>query len=352
MKSEKIVVVEDHSDVRENIVEMLELAGYSVFSASNGKDGIQLIIDQLPDLVLCDIMMPELDGHAVLYLMNKNPKTESIPFIFLTAKADKSDIRDGMNEGADDYITKPFSEMELLQAVETRLSRTKKIRNISGSGEEKLTALADAAEHTSFADLMAQNKTQIFKKKEFLYREGNHPHFVFYIKSGKVKTSKSNEGGKELIINLSGPESFLGHVPVISETSYNHSAIALEDTECLLIPKDEFMKLLVSNKEMTQEMVKLLTQQVTDDQEELLNLAYNSVRKRVAIGLLKIASKYDKTKDGEAFPAAREDLAQLVGTATETVIRMLSELKDDNLIKIEGRKIIILDWDQLENLPY
>lgn len=352
MKSEKIVVIEDHSDVRENIVEMLELAGYNVFPAANGKDGIELIIDKKPDLVLCDIMMPEMDGHTVLYLMNKNPNTESIPFIFLTARADKTDIREGMNKGADDYITKPFTEIELLQAVETRLARTRKIRNVSGSAENQLKELANANNQISLAEIIENNKSQLFKKKEYLYREGNYPHFVYFIKEGKVKTIKSNEDGKELIIDLLNDDHFLGYVPVISEIAYNHSAIALEDSECLLIPKDQFMELLVSNKEMTQELVKLLTRQVNDDQDELLNLAYNSVRKRVAIGLLKVAEKYDDTKSGSPFPAAREDLAKLVGTATETVIRMLSELKDDGLIKIEGRKISILDWDQLEDLPY
>ncbi|HET7180271.1 MAG TPA: response regulator, partial [Chryseosolibacter sp.] len=102
-----ILVIEDNEEMAENIVGILELANYNVLSAPNGKMGVVLAQQHLPDLVLCDVMMPELDGYGVLHILNKNPETAGIPFIFLTAKADKSDFREGMNLGADDYITKP-----------------------------------------------------------------------------------------------------------------------------------------------------------------------------------------------------------------------------------------------------
>src|SRR5471030_469307 len=119
----KILIIEDNTDIRENVVEILDLAGYTVFEADNGKTGVELATKNLPDLILCDIMMPELDGYGVLYMVNKNPETAAIPFIFLTAKAERVDLRKGMEMGADDYLTKPFDDMELLNAIESRLKK-------------------------------------------------------------------------------------------------------------------------------------------------------------------------------------------------------------------------------------
>ena len=103
----KILLIEDNPEMRENTAEILEFAGYQVSAAVNGREGIQKAREENPDLILCDIMMPEMDGYAVLFLLNKDPKTAGVPFIFLTAKADKSEMRKGMNLGADDYLTKP-----------------------------------------------------------------------------------------------------------------------------------------------------------------------------------------------------------------------------------------------------
>jgi len=90
-----------------------------------------MALDSPPDLILCDIMMPEMDGYEVLYLLSKNPETTSLPFIFLTAKAEKTDFRKGMNMGADDYITKPYEEMELLGAIERRLKKYEELSNVN-----------------------------------------------------------------------------------------------------------------------------------------------------------------------------------------------------------------------------
>lgn len=118
-----IVVIEDEPEMRRNIVRLLHLEGYQPLEAPDGRSGLSLIHSSKPALVICDVMMPGVDGHEVLRSVRANPATQSIPFIFLTARADRSDQRGGMNLGADDYITKPFSNDDLLDAVTARLQR-------------------------------------------------------------------------------------------------------------------------------------------------------------------------------------------------------------------------------------
>ncbi len=123
----KILVIEDEDNIRENIQELLEAKEYFVRSASNGKQGILEAIDFRPHLILCDIMMPKMDGFKVLEYIRKTSIVQNVPFIFLTAKVDRQDIRQGMELGADDYLTKPFTAKDLVNAIETRLKKQQKV---------------------------------------------------------------------------------------------------------------------------------------------------------------------------------------------------------------------------------
>ena len=118
-----ILLIEDDIVLRENTKELLELSDYNVTTAANGKLGLQAAIATLPDIIVCDIMMPELDGYGVLEGLSKQDSTMHIPFIFLSAKTERHDVRKGMDLGADDYITKPFSEDEIISAIESRLAK-------------------------------------------------------------------------------------------------------------------------------------------------------------------------------------------------------------------------------------
>ncbi len=119
----KILVIEDERSIRLNLLKLLSVEGFQTIGADNGSSGLQLAKAEQPDLIICDIMMPELDGYEVLRALQQNPVTATIPFIFLTAKADPSDWRQGMKLGADDYLTKPFTRAELLEAITTRLQK-------------------------------------------------------------------------------------------------------------------------------------------------------------------------------------------------------------------------------------
>ncbi|MBL7897868.1 MAG: response regulator, partial [Crocinitomicaceae bacterium] len=172
-----IALIEDNHEMRENIQEILELANYTVYSAENGKKGVDVIKQHKPDLILCDIMMPELDGYGVLYMVSKNPETASIPFIFLTAKSEKDDFRKGMNMGADDYLTKPFEDTELLDAIEKRLKRIEQFSNEFKPNSQGLTDFFESVQGIESLEKLAHDKrSKKFNKKDTVFFEGDYPN--------------------------------------------------------------------------------------------------------------------------------------------------------------------------------
>ena len=346
----KILIIEDQLEVRENLEEILELYGYTTITAENGKTGIEAALTQAPDLILCDVMMPELDGFGVLNILSRKSATADIPFIFLTAKTALSDMRRGMKLGADDYITKPFYKDELLEVVELRLKKSERLKN-KASGKKGFSAFINEAKgYAALKELSNNHAVKGFKRKEMIFDEGSYPRYLYYIKSGKVKICKTNEYGKEFIINIRTIGDFIGYTALIKNENYGFSAIALEDSQLSLIPKDDFSKLLHADRDVAARFIKILVNNVAEKEEQLLNLAYNSVRKRVANALLLIDSRY-KDNEKKEIKFLRDDLARLVGTAKESVIRMLTEFKKDGYIDIKNGMITILNKKKLEEIP-
>ncbi|MEO9872024.1 response regulator [Ekhidna sp.] len=348
MNKYQILVIEDQEDVRENIVELLELSNYQVTSAPNGKEGVKSALASPPHLILCDIMMPEMDGYEVLYLISKNPMTASLPFIFLTAKAEKSDFRKGMNMGADDYITKPFEEMELLGAIERRLKKYDELSKVSEVDE----LIQQAAKYQNIEELEEKRKSQVFKKKETIYREGDLGSFVYKIKKGKVKTYRINEDGKEFIHDVKKQGDFLGERAMIQDTARTEFAEAMEDAELILIPKSDFQELIFKNREVSGQFIKMLSNDLSQREHELMEMAYNTVRKRTADSLIKLYETYPESDQKVTIDISRADLAGMVGTATESVIRILSEFKKDHWIEINGSAISILEPEKIKKVRF
>lgn len=345
----KILIIEDNLEIRENTSEILELDGYEVLTAENGKKGVDIAIAEKPDLIVCDIMMPELDGYGVLHLLSKNPETANIPFIFLTAKAERSDLRKGMDLGADDYITKPFDDIELLSAIESRLKKmatleAKYANNLAGLDE----FLRDLGGDEELKKLVQNRKKRNFKKKAEVFREGDFPIYLYYVEKGNIKTYKTNPDGKELIVGLYGEGQFFGYVNLLRDDSYTESAAATEETEISLIPKSDFFSLIHENKQVSQKFISMLSNDIVENEDQLLKLAYNSVRKRVAEALIKFFDQ--KQEENEAIKINREDLSNLAGTSIETAIRTLSDFKDEKIIEIASGKVQILDLPKLRNM--
>ncbi|MDM9632282.1 response regulator [Robiginitalea aurantiaca] len=347
----KILIIEDNEDVRENTADLLELSHYTVQTSADGASGIEKAKHFSPDLIICDIMMPGIDGYQVLEALQGDSKTAGIPFIFLSAKADKTDIRKGMNLGADDYLTKPFEEHELLEAIRSRLKRHDFLhkefsRDISGLH----AFLEEAAAFLNLDYIERKYFSKNYAHKELLFTEGNGANFLYYIKKGLVKTFKSTEGGKELITGISQEGNFVGALSLLNPRStYLESALILEDSEIYRIPKSDFIHLLEENKEVSKKFIALISTDLIDAQEQLVNLAYSPVRQRLALMLIKLQrAGLIQDANHEGIDIAREDLAGMVGTATETVIRALSDLKDKGVIRIgKARRILIADPTQL-----
>ena len=347
-----ILLIEDNDELRENTAEILELATYKVASAANGKIGIQAALQQKPDLIICDVMMPELDGYGVLHMINKNPELSGIPFIFLTAKAERSDFRKGMEMGADDYITKPFTDIELLNAIESRFKKIDRAKNNYSADEQGINNLVqDVTGITVLHDLTDSGNLNIYEKNQVIYREGNYPNKLFFIKKGKVKTFKSNDNGKELTIDLLNEGDFLGYTALIENSHYKESAEAIEDCELCIISKEDFDLLINNNMEVAKKFIKLLAKNVSEKEHQLLSMAYNSLRKRVADALLILQEKYkNDAQDKFSIHISREDLANIAGTATESLIRTLGDFKNENLIEIKNGNIIIENEKRLASM--
>lgn len=344
----RILLIEDNADVRENTAEILSLAGYTVSTAPNGKIGVEKAQSENPDLIICDIMMPELDGYGVLHILNKSPETSSIPFIFLTAKSEKTDMRKGMTLGADDYLTKPFDDTDLLNAIETRLKKRELLLQTYDNSEAGFQSfIKDVKKVLHLEDLCKDQKQKSYKKKAIVFDEGETSSSLYFVKSGQVKVFKAHPDGKELIVSVHKAGDFFGFEAILQNESYTESAVALEDSELNLIPKADFLTIIYGHVDIAKSFITLLCSKVKEKETQLLHLAYNSIRQRTAEALLKLHSL--KTSDA-TLAIAREDLAKMVGTATESVIRVLSDFKDEGLIDIISGKIAIKQAGKLEQV--
>ncbi|MBT8263817.1 MAG: response regulator [Eudoraea sp.] len=347
----KVLIIEDDTQLRENTAELLELSNYRVYRASDGKQGIASAIAMPPDIIICDIMMPHADGYEVIETLSKNPRTKGLPFIFLSAKTDRRDVRKGMELGADDYLTKPFEEHELIGAIESRLAKVAilKERTIRQAppNENKGQNLFSINELKNYIDDHGNVSTYQFG--ESIYTEGDHANVIYLVLSGMVKTHKLDAQGKEFITGIYKEDDFFGFIGFNKNTIHKEYATAIETTNVVGILKETFRKILEGSPELVLELMDALAVNLTDVKEQLLQMAYGSVRKKTASTLLRFAEKLRQDKEGNIH-IMRSDLAAVAGMATETLIRTLSHFKSEGLISIKDRNIRILDLKGLQSI--
>lgn len=345
-------MIEDNENMRDNIAEILSLSNYEVSTAPNGKVGLELAQKIQPDVIICDVMMPELDGYGVLHILQQQEETANIPFIFLTAKVEKSDFRKGMSLGADDYLTKPFEDIDLLNAVEMRLKKSDHQRSHFTSSKSGLSDFFSKLSTTSgLNDLSTRKQNRGYKKKDIIFMEGEQPKELYFVNSGKIKTYKTTEEGKELITAINVRGNFIGYLPLLENTPYLETAVALEDSEVRMIPKNDFLDLIYSNKEVAGTFIQILSNHLAETELRLVEIAYKSVRQRVASALLHVNSLYQtKAQPRDSFLVARKDLSAIVGTATESLNRTLADFRDEGLVEINDHSLKILDQAKLAKL--
>lgn len=340
-----ILVVEDNQDVRENICEILELAGYDVDSTNNGADGVRRVMDVKPDLVLCDVMMPKLDGYAMLKMIRDNANTSNIPFIFLTAKTEQADFRKGMGLGADDYIMKPFDDTNLLESVASRLKRYD-AKN-SNYEQSQLTRIDQHAIDEWKESFFLAHEPLLLRKGEYLYSFERPTKNIFYVDEG-LAIGESFVDARVFISQLFGPKDIIG---LTTDSNHEYSVLnvkMLKDTKVYPIFKEDFYNETSVNRIASRCMYQNLLEAHQQLQRRSAHLAYSSVRKRVAESLIQFL---DKDPETNCLALPREDLANYTGVAKETLIRTLSSFKSEGLIAIEGKAICVVKEAELRKLP-
>lgn len=345
----KVLLIEDDAAVRENTAELIELSNYEVLTASNGKIGVNLAKSTLPDIIICDIMMPELDGYGVIKELSIDPTTKYIPFVFLSAKTEHRDIRKGMDLGADDYLTKPFEENDLMSAIESRLAKAailKEEREKKYSNED-MSSLRSLHDLKNYID--DNGKEITFKKGDIIFDQGNHSNFIYLINKGIVKCHKIDESGKELTTALYKEDDLFGYASLLQNIPYQESSTAMEHCELVAVPKEELIEVLNNNHEVNFDLINLLSDNISEIKEQLLQMAYGSVRKKTASTILQFADKMNKKND-ESIKISRSDLASVAGIASESLIRTLSSFNKEGLIDIEGRNIKIINLESLKEV--
>lgn len=349
-KKVKILVIEDNNDVRENTSEILELAGFEVSQATNGKQGVEMALTHLPQIILCDIMMPELDGYGVLHMLSAHPSTSMIPFIFLTAKTERTDIRKAMEMGADDYLTKPFGELELLNAIDCRLKKRGQQQLIFSQSLHKMeTLFSGKSGLEELKNLVAQRKIRQVKHKQVIYYDGDSANGIYLVISGNVKTFKVAEDGHEFLTGVYGPDEYFGIAATLSGEDHKETAEAMKEARLCLLPKNTIDDMIGKFPDVAASFIKLLANNVLSKEEQLLQLAYHSVRTRMAELLIRLKTKCG-SDDLSTMNLSRDTLAGMAGIATETVSRVLSDFNDEGLISKSLNQILILDSAALEKM--
>ncbi|GAB3638101.1 response regulator [Hymenobacter arcticus] len=347
-----ILLLEEDAASRARIAAVLELAGYGVHTAHSGRAGVALALAHPPDLVLCAVGLPVLDGYGVLAQFTQHPRLAGVPFLLLANEFDHADQRRAMALGADDYLAQPLADDELLGAIGGRLARFGHLQAghdlaaPGGLGE----FVADARATARLDHLAGHRKAHPVRRRHEVYLEGDEATRAYFVQAGRLKTLKTNAEGKALLTGLYGPGEFVGYLPLLEHSLHRDSAVAIDDSELVYISQEDFTQLL-HHAEVGPQFMRLLAGRVSEREQQLLDMAYHSIRRRVADVLLHLHEQ----AGGPAAPAiqlAREDLAALVGTAPESLIRTLREFKQAGLLELTAKTIRLLEPEKLRHTPW
>ena len=353
MKNKTVLIIEGDRKSRENVADLLALNGYDVLMASNGKEGVEAALKLHPDLILCDIDMPILDGQGVLHLLDKNIQTSRIPIIIMIDKLKQNDFYLGVKLSSDEYVVKPYKSADLIKKIDLRI---KKVDENVGTIDHLNFRLSQVKDKEIFWDEkfndVPDRQTRSIGKRQLIYSEGDNCDGVYVVLKGKVKVFKSHDLGKDLILRVRGKGEMIAYVSLLQGDIHLDNAEALEPSEIMFIPRHAFNDWLQHQPKMMLELIQLMSSALVFERERAVTLAYSSVRRRTASALLRLKMKFHEANPDVLFtmPISRDDLAAMVGTATESVIRTLSDFKEEGLIKIQGSAITIVHEEKLRRM--
>lgn len=338
-----VLLIESNDQLAGSTINILKHADYSIAHATDEKACITCSQHQQPDLIICNLTKPLIE------LFNSLPNLRNIPLIFLTEEVSGLNATQHHPLSYGDFIITPVCANDLLNAMEQKLKLSE------NNTAEYLSKKDSSCLSTSdiLMNFIKNRSVNHFKKKQVIYAEGKNPRRLFYIEKGRVKISKKNNEGKELTVSLLNEGEFLGYTALFAGSVYRDSAKAMEETDIVTIPREDFDQLINDNKQVAQKFIQLLAKNVWEKEDQLIGLAYNSLRKRVAEALIQLHQKFKReTQKQFSINISRQDLANIVGTATESLIRTLSDFKNEKLIQIKAGNITILDEKQLQKMLY
>ncbi|MFW6222628.1 MAG: response regulator [Bacteroidota bacterium] len=349
MKDKKrILIIEDDPVLSNNIQELLSLAGYLPTVVDNGKKGLQLVDMIAPHLVLCDIIMPDTDGLSILDFLRNKPETMHLPFIIITAKTGNDIFREAMEKGADDFLFKPFKDIELLNAIERRLRKFEEIVPQEALHLAGISSLKGNG--PPLHNIFEQAEESIYIKGESIYRQDQPAEYVYFILKGAVRIYRYNYTGKIFNTDLYFKNQIFGYKAVIEDRFRQQNAEALENSRIKKLPASVFKEALINDKAFFNYIMHLISVTLSNKEQDIIHIAYDSVTFRLGKKLLELQALAPQ----DYLDLPRAVLAQTIGTSPETLARTVRELKDMQLIKTKGKKILIPDLQRfryaLENI--
>ena len=352
--SRTIVVIEDQDEVRENLMETLELEGYEVVGAADGHAGIRAVRERLPHLVLCDVMMPRLDGYGVLKLLRDDAATRHIPLIFLTARAEREDLRRGMNLGAADYITKPFFQDELLNVVAQRVLPEGQRSEATPGANNGLAANSQPGANdkvdAALEALAATGRQREYRDRAPIYFRSDPARVVGRVLEGRIRLYRDTEFDKVLTVDVVGPGGWYGVDDLLAGGTHALSAAAHPRATVAVVEAADALDAFRRHPELLWWVSGQLAQDLALRAEQLVQVAYFSVRKRVAEYLLRASG--GQVAGGAHIDLRREDIAEAVGSTPESVTRVLTEFRREGLVALPNPgDIVVEDADGLADVP-
>lgn len=345
----KIVLIDSNETQKNLIKELLSLANYEIVTANDQISGLAIINSFLPNLILSNIYLPEIeDGLALFKKYKSQSKLRTIPFIFIANKATKTFIRTLMDLGVDDVICTIKKKYEILKIIKSRLNRVEAFL-IHNKKSHLLQKPDKLLINNELNKMLSTKKIYHFSPNETIYCAGNKSNHIFLIKNGTVKTYETDNNGKEFITSFFTSEQYFGYTSFIKNEPHFENAKAITSAFIYKISKEEIINEIQKNNQILFNFMDVIVNDLIKVKKQIILLAYASVRKKTAETLLYFNYNFP-IKKGTTITINRTDLADSIGIAKETLIRTLHDFKKEKLISLAQKSITILDENKLKKV--